>query len=270
MNKKFDIIVVGAGLGGLASAFELARAGKKVVILERHNLPGGYASSFVRGRFEFEPSLHEMPDMRSIKDVTGVVRYLLDDAKLDISFKSIPEAYRLILTEKKESTQKNLSVFLKSYTKKDALVIVLDKITDPHNYGAILRSADQFYADLIIIPGRQSAQDSPTVLKTSAGASNYVPVVIHNIASAISMLKENGFWIFGAGLDGDRIDKKDFKGRVAVVLGSEGKGISSLVKKSCDTLISIPTSGNIDSLNVSVAAGIIMYEVRKQQTDKIV
>ncbi len=176
----------------------------------------------------------------------------------------------LILTEKKESTQKNLSVFLKSYTKKDALVIVLDKITDPHNYGAILRSADQFYADLIIIPGRQSAQDSPTVLKTSAGASNYVPVVIHNIASAISMLKENGFWIFGAGLDGDRIDKKDFKGRVAVVLGSEGKGISSLVKKSCDTLISIPTSGNIDSLNVSVAAGIIMYEVRKQQTDKIV
>lgn len=85
----------------MAAAFELTRAGKKVLLLELHNLPGGYASSFVRGRFEFEPSLHEMPDMRSVKDVTGVVRYLLDDAKLDISFKSIPEAYRLILTEKK-------------------------------------------------------------------------------------------------------------------------------------------------------------------------
>lgn len=101
MSNSFDIIVIGAGLGGLASAFELARAGKKVLLLEQHNLPGGYASSFVRGRFEFEPSLHEMPDMRSVKDVTGVVRYLLDDAKLDLSFKSIPEAYRLILTEKK-------------------------------------------------------------------------------------------------------------------------------------------------------------------------
>lgn len=101
MNNSYEIIVIGAGLGGLASAFELARAGKKVLLLEQHNLPGGYASSFVRGRFEFEPSLHEMPDMRSLKDVTGVVRYLLDDAKLDLSFKSIPEAYRLILTEKK-------------------------------------------------------------------------------------------------------------------------------------------------------------------------
>lgn len=100
MSNTFDIIVVGAGLGGLTAAFELARAGKRVLLLEQHNLPGGYASSFVRGRFEFEPSLHEMPDMRSAGDVTGVVRYLLDDAKLDISFKTIPEAYRLILTEK--------------------------------------------------------------------------------------------------------------------------------------------------------------------------
>ena len=84
----------------MAAAFELSRAGKKVLLLEQHNLPGGYASSFVRGRFEFEPSLHEMPDMRSIKEATGVVRYLLDDAKLELTFKSIPDAYRLILTEK--------------------------------------------------------------------------------------------------------------------------------------------------------------------------
>ncbi len=101
MNAEFDIIVIGAGLGGLTAAFEASRAGKKVLLLERHNLPGGFATSFVRGRFEFEPSLHEMPDMRSLQDVTGVVRYLLDDAGLDLDFKSIPEAYRVILTEKK-------------------------------------------------------------------------------------------------------------------------------------------------------------------------
>ena len=100
MGKKYDIIIIGAGLGGLAAALESARSGKKTLLLEQHNLPGGFASSFVRGRFEFEPSLHEMPNMESNKDVTGVVRYLLDDAKLDIDFKSVPEAYRLILTEK--------------------------------------------------------------------------------------------------------------------------------------------------------------------------
>lgn len=100
MNKKYDVIVIGSGLGGLGAAFECLRSGKKVLLLEQHNLPGGYASSFVRGRFEFEPALHEMPDLRSIKAATGVVRYLKDDAKLDVDFLPIPEAYRVILTDK--------------------------------------------------------------------------------------------------------------------------------------------------------------------------
>lgn len=97
----YDAIVVGAGLGGLCAAFELARNGAKVLVLERHNLPGGFATSFVRGRFEFEPSLHELPDMRSIAEATGVVRYLLDDAKLDIKFLPVPEAYRLLITDER-------------------------------------------------------------------------------------------------------------------------------------------------------------------------
>lgn len=100
-DAEYDAIVVGAGLGGLCAAFELARNGVKVLALERHNLPGGFATSFVRGRFEFEPSLHELPDMRSIGEATGVVRYLLDDAKLGISFLPVPDAYRLILTGQK-------------------------------------------------------------------------------------------------------------------------------------------------------------------------
>jgi phytoene dehydrogenase-like protein len=100
MAASYDIIVIGAGLGGLCAAFEASRRGKRVLLLEQHNLPGGYATSFVRGRFEFEPSLHEMPDVRSIKEAAGVVRYLADDAGLDIDFVSIPDAYRVILTEK--------------------------------------------------------------------------------------------------------------------------------------------------------------------------
>jgi len=99
MASSYDIIVLGSGLGGLAAAFESLRAGKKVLLLEQHNLPGGYASSFVRGRFEFEPALHEMPNMRSVEAITGVAGYLKEDARLNIDFLPIPEAYRVILTD---------------------------------------------------------------------------------------------------------------------------------------------------------------------------
>jgi phytoene dehydrogenase-like protein len=100
-KDRFDCVVVGAGLGGLSAALELSRNGSRVLLLEQHNLPGGFATSFIRGRFEFEPSLHELPDMRSITEATGVVRYLIDEAKLGISFLPVPEAYRLILSGQK-------------------------------------------------------------------------------------------------------------------------------------------------------------------------
>jgi phytoene dehydrogenase-like protein len=99
MSNKFDVIVIGSGLGGLSAALECLRAGKKVLLVEQHNLPGGYASSFTRGRFEFEPSLHELPNTRAESTTSGVVRYLLDDAELRIKFLAIPEAYRVILTD---------------------------------------------------------------------------------------------------------------------------------------------------------------------------
>lgn len=100
MQKKYDILVIGSGLGGLCASLECLRMGKKVLLIEQHNLPGGYASSFVRGRFEFEPALHEMPDMRSPTAITGVAGYLKENAGLDVDFLPIPEAYRVILTEK--------------------------------------------------------------------------------------------------------------------------------------------------------------------------
>ncbi len=172
----------------------------------------------------------------------------------------------LMLTELPEKREKNLDTALAGITGDTALVLVLDGITDPRNFGAILRSADQFAVDLVIIPSRKSAGVNETVSKVSSGAAVYVSIVtLANTTQALEKLKEKGFWIYGADMDGKSIIKTDLKGRTAIVMGSEGKGLHRLVKEKCDMLVSIPSFGHVDSFNVSVASGIIMYEVRKQQ-----
>ena len=145
-----------------------------------------------------------------------------------------------------------------------ALVLILDGITDPHNLGAILRSADQFGVDLVLIPERRSVQANETVVKVSSGAAQYVPLsVVTNLTREIKILKDNGFWIYGADMAGEDSYTVSFPSRTAIVMGSEGSGISQLVRKNCDHIISIPMQGHIDSLNVSVAAGILLYEFRR-------
>ena len=149
------------------------------------------------------------------------------------------------------------------------LVVILDGVTDPHNYGAVLRCADQFGAELVVSRSRRSASESDTVARTSAGAVSYVPTaVVKNLGRADDYLKKNNFWIYGADMNGTEIEKTDLCGRTAIVMGSEGGGLSRLIADKCDGIISIPSRGRIDSLNVSVAAGIIMYEVRRQQGSK--
>lgn len=145
-----------------------------------------------------------------------------------------------------------------------ALVLILDGITDPHNLGAILRSADQFGVDLVLIPERRAVQANETVVKVSSGAAQYVPVsVVTNLNREIEKLKENGFWIYGADMAGENSYEEKFASRSAIVMGSEGDGISALVRKKCDYIVSIPMQGHIDSLNVSVATGILLYEFRR-------
>ena len=145
-----------------------------------------------------------------------------------------------------------------------ALVLILDGITDPHNLGAILRSADQFGADLVLIPERRSVQANETVVKVSSGAAQYVPLsVVTNLTREIKTLKDNGFWVYGADMNGSSSYDEKFATRSAIVMGSEGDGMSNLVRKNCDYIVSIPMRGHIDSLNVSVAAGILMYEFRR-------
>ena len=145
-------------------------------------------------------------------------------------------------------------------------VIICDEIEDPHNLGAIIRTADACGAHGIIIPKRRGVSLTYAVGKVSAGAVEYVPVAkVANLPSAIEELKEKGFWVYGADMNGTRWDQQDYSGSVALVIGSEGKGISRLVREKCDFIVSLPMKGKINSLNASVAAGILMYEIAKHR-----
>ncbi len=160
----------------------------------------------------------------------------------------------------------SLGLFLQQLHGEESLVVILDSVTDPHNLGAVLRSAAQFGVDLVVIPSRRSAGSSTIVAKTSAGSSVLVPMAVEsNLVQAIEKLKREGFWIYGADMSGESLCRSTFSGRIALVMGSEGKGIRDLVKKQCDFIVSIPTTGKIDSLNISVAAGIFLYEMYRQR-----
>jgi 23S rRNA (guanosine2251-2'-O)-methyltransferase len=147
----------------------------------------------------------------------------------------------------------------------DVLALILDEITDPHNYGAILRSCDQFGVDLVISRNRRNAKHADVISKTSAGTVSWVPQAeVPNLVRAAEQLKDAGFWLYGADMQGEPVYAKDLRGRVALVLGGEGTGLSRLLRECCDGLVGIPSRGKIDSLNVSVAAGVLLYEVRRQ------
>jgi len=148
----------------------------------------------------------------------------------------------------------------------DPFIIILDGIEDPHNLGAIMRTADGAGAHGVIIPKRRAAGITDVVAKASAGAVEYVPVAkVSNIAQTIERLKEAGVWVGACDMDGTEYDKADLKGSLALVIGAEGQGISRLVKEKCDFSISIPMSGRIASLNASNAAAVLLYEVRRQR-----
>lgn len=146
-------------------------------------------------------------------------------------------------------------------------IIICDGLEDPHNLGAVIRTAEATGVHGVIIPERRSASLNATVAKAACGALEYVPVArVTNIAATIDMLKERGVWVFGADMDGEDYTKTDFDVPCTIVIGNEGKGIGTLTAKKCDKIISLPMLGKINSLNASVAAGILMYEaVRKRR-----
>lgn len=145
-----------------------------------------------------------------------------------------------------------------------SFVLILDGITDPQNLGAILRVADGFGVDLVVVPEHESVGLTPVAVKASAGASQWVPVAqVTNLSRAIERLQKGGFWVYGAGAGGDAPAAIDFSGKVALVMGNEGKGIRRNVLEHCDRVVTIPMQGHIESFNVATAAAVLCYEVRR-------
>lgn len=147
-------------------------------------------------------------------------------------------------------------------------IVILDEVTDVHNLGSIIRSAECLGAHGIVIPKRRAAQINGVAAKSSAGAVEYLPVCrVSNISQTLDLLKKRGLWIYGADMEGDKyVYEEKYDVPVGLVIGSEGSGIGRLVKEKCDVLIKIPMRGNITSLNASNAASIIIYEIMKQRT----
>lgn len=198
-----------------------------------------------------------------------------DNKNLDKHTKHLPAMLQdhrgIILFMETKNNSFNITAdefFARLSEKEKSVVVILDSITDPHNIGSIVRSADQFGIDGIIIPenGSGGLENSgfEVILKISSGASAWVPVIpVNNIVRVAERLKKEGFWIYGADTGGSSIYDFKFAEKTVIVMGSEGNGMSRLMEKTCDAVISIPTQGKLDSLNVSIAAGILFYEVRR-------
>ena len=143
-----------------------------------------------------------------------------------------------------------------------AFVLVLDGIEDPHNLGAILRSAEGAGVHGVIIPRRRASSVNETVVRVSAGAALHVPVArVANIPAALEELKERGLWVYGLDMEGENYGEMDFSGAIALVVGAEGKGLSRLVKEKCDYTVSIPMKGKVGSLNASNAAAVVLFQI---------
>ena len=213
----------------------------------------------------------------------GITSTQVDDNKLNQLVEELPQALQdhrgIVLCMEGEQKQPanlvDLDAWIKQYSAgnqgdQPVTVVVLDRVTDPHNVGAILRSCDQFGANLVIIPEHNSANDisgNEVIARTSAGASAWVPVaIVNNLVRTVEKLKAAGFWIYGADAGGETCGRIDFAQKAAIIMGSEGTGIAQLLEKQCDSIVSIPTCGKIDSLNVSVAAGVLLYELYRRRS----
>ncbi|MCF0242337.1 MAG: 23S rRNA (guanosine(2251)-2'-O)-methyltransferase RlmB [Treponema sp.] len=213
--------------------------------------------------------------LESAKKV-GVNVTQCDDKTLDIKVSGLDESlqdHRGIILELNEEQvkQKNIIDFdewLKiNCNAEKSTVIILDRVTDPHNVGAILRSCDQFGANLVIIPENNANHDigNEVISRSSAGASAWVPVsIVTNLVRTVEKLKKAGYWIYGADAGGENLTQVKFSSKTVMIMGSEGTGMARLLEEKCDTIVSIPTCGKIDSLNVSVAAGVLLYEIYKR------
>lgn len=211
----------------------------------------------------------------SIKKIIGmakeknIVIQCVDKHKLDEI--STSHSHQGVIAVVSDYKYYELSDLLEIANKKgeDPFFIILDEITDPHNLGTIIRTADAVGAHGVIIPKRRSVHITSVVAKASAGAVEYVPVCkVTNIVNTIKQLKKEGLWIAAADMDGEVFYEQNLTGPIGLVIGSEGFGVSRLVKQNCDFVVKMPMIGNVSSLNASVAGGILLYEIFRQRMKK--
>lgn len=170
-----------------------------------------------------------------------------------------------IIIEVSDIKTYNLDI-IKKFTSKNPVIVMLDHLEDPHNFGAIIRTSYALGIDAIIIPNDRSVDITPTVVKTSAGAIYNIPIIkVPNLTNTIEKLKKEGYWIVGTDMQGDNYSELKYDMPTCLIIGNEGKGMSKIVKNNCDYLVSIPMEGQIDSLNASVSCGIILSEIKRQR-----
>lgn len=198
----------------------------------------------------------------------GIVVVEADRRKLDAM--SVTHSHQGVIAVAAVREYASVSDILQSARDKGEapLVVVCDELSDPHNLGAVIRTAEAAGAHGVIIPKRRSAGLTAIVAKTSAGAVSYLPVArVANLTALLKELKEEGLWVFGTAADGSTsLYQADLKGPAAIVIGSEGNGMSRLVREQCDFLVSIPMRGQVNSLNASAAAAVVLYEAVRQRS----
>ncbi|MDD7651443.1 MAG: 23S rRNA (guanosine(2251)-2'-O)-methyltransferase RlmB [Candidatus Faecousia sp.] len=197
----------------------------------------------------------------------GAVVVPVDRRKLDQM--SVTHAHQGIIAQAAAHTYATLDEVLEAARAKGEapLLVVCDELSDPHNLGAILRSAECAGAHGVVIPKRRSVGLTPVVAKASAGAVEYMPVVrVANIPTALKELQEKGVWVYGTAADGEKeLYEADLRGPTAIVIGNEGEGMGRLVRQTCDVLVRVPMKGRISSLNASATAAILLYEAVRQR-----
>lgn len=227
--------------------------------------------------FRSDKTIDKLYIQDGLKD--GPIQTILREAKkrnLFINFVSKDILDKMSPTSKHQGAIANLASYeysdiadilaVAKEKEEDPFIFILDGIEDPHNLGAIIRTANLVGAHGVVIPKHRAVGLTATVARTSAGAINYTKVAkVTNINSTIEELKKEGLWFVCADMGGERMYKLNLKGPIGLVIGNEGSGVSALVKKNCDMLASIPMKGDIDSLNASVATGVLAYEIFRQR-----
>lgn len=184
---------------------------------------------------------------------------ILDNHALDKITKGLHQG---IILEVEDIKTYTIEEVLPNINKEYPLVVILDHLEDPHNFGAIIRSSEAFGVDAIIIPNDRSVDITSTVVKTSVGTIEKMKIIkVPNINNAIEKLKKYNYWIVGTDINGEDYTTIDYKTKIALIIGNEGKGISNLVKRNCDYLAKIPMTGTVNSLNASVACGIFLAQI---------